>query len=237
MRIGPARNRFRGTCGNWPPDLGGLLEHLSRQDLITNLVTLWVVLDPISTIPIFLALTPGMSAAYRRRLATIAVLIGAGVLLFFIVAGQLLLGALGIPLYSFQIAGGIVLFLFALSMVFGQTKPQHAREIEAPADPDASIAVYPLAIPTIAGPGAMLAVVLLTDNARYSPMQQVDTVAMLLAVLFVLWAALLVANPISRVIGAAGANILARVMGLILAAVAVDNVLKAAAVYVRAAVG
>nr|WP_132804734.1 MarC family protein [Tepidamorphus gemmatus] len=210
---------------------------MSWQDFVTNLATLWVVLDPVSTVPIFLALTPGMAAARRRKLATIAVLIAAAVLMFFIIAGQLLLGALGIPLYSFQIAGGIVLFLFALNMVFGQTKPQQAQEMSAPADPDASVAVYPLAIPAIAGPGAMLAVVLLTDNDRYSPMQQADTVAMLLAVLFVLWLALLAANPISRVIGAAGANILGRVMGLILAAVAVDNVLKAAAVYVRAAMG
>lgn len=200
-------------------------------------MTLWVVLDPVSTVPVFLALTPGMAATRRRRLATVAVLISAGVLLFFIAAGQTLLRALGIPLYSFQIAGGIVLFLFALNMVFGTTKPQHAREIEAPAEPDSSIAVYPLAIPAIAGPGAMLAVVLLTDNDRYSVVEQLDTVAMLFAVLFILWLALLAANPISRVIGAAGANILARVMGLILAAVAVDNVLRAAAVYVRAAMG
>lgn len=200
-------------------------------------MTLWVVLDPISTVPIFLALTPGMAPARRRTLATIATLIAAGILLFFIAAGQLLLGALGIPLYSFQIAGGIVLFLFALNMVFGQSRAHHAADTAAREEPDSSFAVYPLAIPTIAGPGALLAVVLLTDNDRFSVMQQLDTVAMLFAVLLVLWLALMAANPISRVIGAAGANILARIMGLILAAVAVDNVLRAAAIYVRAAMG
>ena len=126
-----------------------------------------------------------------------------------------------------------MLFLFALNMIFGQTKPQAAQNMSPP-DPDESVAVYPLAIPTIAGPGAMLAVVLLTDNERFSLMQQIDTVAMLLAILLILWIALMAANPISRVIGASGANVLARIMGLLLAAVAADNVLKAASIYIRA---
>jgi len=211
-----------------------VLEHLDWKDFVTNFVTLWVVLDPISTVPIFLALTPGMAADRRRILATKAVLISAAVLLFFITAGQFLLEALEIPLYSFQIAGGIVLFIFALNMIFGESKPQTAEKLEAPA-PDESIAVYPLAIPAIAGPGAMLAVVLLTDKERYSFGQQVDTVAMLLVILLVLWLALMAANPISRLIGASGANVLSRIMGLLLAAVAADNVLRAAKDYVAAA--
>jgi multiple antibiotic resistance protein len=205
---------------------------LIQQDIATSFVTLWVVLDPISTISVFLALTPGMTLARRRVLATRAVIISALVLVFFIVAGQILLEAMGIPLYSFQIAGGIVLFLFALNMVFGQTKPQAAETIEPP-EPDESVAVFPLAIPTIAGPGAMLAVVLLTDNARNSFREQADTVGVMLIVLFVTWVALMLANSISKVIGSAGANVLARIMGLLLATVAANNVLAAIRVYVE----
>jgi len=196
-------------------------------------VTLWVVLDPISTISVFLALTPGMTVAQRRVLATRAIIISALVLLFFIFAGQLLLDLMGIPLYSFQIAGGIVLFLFALNMVFGQTKPQAAEKME-PAEPDQSIAVFPLAIPTIAGPGSMLAVVLLTDNTRKSFGEQADTVVVMLVVLLISWILLILANPISKVIGLAGANVLARIMGLLLATVAANNVLQAIMVYAAA---
>jgi multiple antibiotic resistance protein len=198
-------------------------------------VTLWVVLDPISAVPLFLALTPGMAARRRRMIATKAVLISFVVLLFFIIAGQVLLNALNIPLYSFQIAGGIVLFLFALTMIFGQAKPKPTQEEMA--ESDTEIAVHPLAIPGIAGPGAMLAVVLLTDKQRYSFGEQADTVGMLVVILALVWLGLLLANPISRLIGASGANVVGRVMGLILAAVAADNVLKAAKIYVNAAVG
>ena len=198
---------------------GTALDHFINQDLATDFVTLWVVLDPISTISVFLALTPGMTVAQRRALATRAIIISALVLLFFIFAGQLLLELMGIPLYSFQIAGGIVLFLFALNMVFGQTKPQ-AAETMKPAEPDQSIAVFPLAIPTIAGPGSMLAVVLLTDNTRKSFGEQADTVIVMLVVLLISWILLILANPISKVIGLAGANVLARIMGLLLATVA-----------------
>lgn len=216
--------------------MGAKLIQLHWHELVTNFVTLWVMLDPISTVGFFLALTPGMVAAERRVLATKAVLIAAAVLLFFILAGQFLLSALNIPLYSFQIAGGIVLFLFALNMIFGHTKPQVA-ESSPGAEPDESIAVFPLAIPGIAGPGAMLVVVLLTDKERYSFGQQVDTVVLLLVVLFLLWLALMLANPISRIIGASGANVIARVMGLLLAAVAANNVLQAARVYIATAAG
>lgn len=194
-------------------------------------MTLWVVLDPISTVPIFLALTPGLDAAQRRGLATKAALIAVLILLFFIFAGQFLLEALGIPLYAFQIAGGIVLFVFALNMIFGQTKPQTAETIK-PSDQDDSLAVFPLATPAIAGPGAMLAVVLLTDHERYSFGEQIDTVAMVVVIMVVLWLALLAANPINRLIGASGANILARIMGLLLATVAANSVLKAIEIYV-----
>ena len=92
--------------------------------LLEQFVTLWVVIDPIGTVPVFIALTGSLSPAQRRAVAIKAVLVAAGVLLFFLVAGQILLEALGISLDSFRISGGIILFLFALTMIFGKSKPE-----------------------------------------------------------------------------------------------------------------
>ena len=186
-------------------------------------VTLFVVIDPIGTLPVFLFATTGVPAHLHRRFALRAVGIAALVLLGFLVAGQLLLETLGLRLGSFQIAGGIVLFLFALTMVFGEAKP--AREIEEAERDHLSGAVFPLAMPSIASPGAMLAIVILTDNHRHSIEEQAVTAALLLAVLAITLALLLLAGPIQRVIGASGASVVSRVMGIVLATVAVDSVL------------
>jgi multiple antibiotic resistance protein len=102
------------------------------ENLLEQFVTLWVVIDPIGSVPVFIAVTAGMSAAARRSTALKAALVSAGVLLFFLVFGQLLINALGIGLLSFQVAGGIVLFLFALTMIFGESKNEtDIRDVEA----------------------------------------------------------------------------------------------------------
>ncbi|MEC9342716.1 MAG: MarC family protein, partial [Pseudomonadota bacterium] len=145
------------------------------------------------------------------------------VLLLFLLVGQFLLEALGLRLGSFQIAGGIVLFLFAISMIFGDSKP--AREIvEAERDHLAG-AVFPLAMPSIASPGAMLAIVILTDNNRNTIADQAVTASLLLLVLLLTLGLLLLATQIHRLIGQTGASVISRVMGIILAAVAVDSVM------------
>ena len=194
------------------------------QEHITDFVTLFVVIDPIGSLSIYLAATATMKPVPRRRVAVFSVLAAFGVLVFFIVAGQLLLGAMGIPLRAFQIAGGIVLFLFALTMVLGSDTEEPKRKRQG--DPIA-IAIYPVAIPAIAGPGAMLAVVLLTDNDRFDLADQMTTTLALALVLAVQLVIFLAAGPISRAIGAGGANIIRRVMGMILAAVAVNMALTA----------
>ena len=189
---------------------------------ISDFVTVWVVVDPIGTIPVFIALTASMSSGERRRAALRAAVASAAILLAFIVLGQILLEALQISLVSFQIAGGIVLFLFALQMIFGPGKPE--RELsEAGANPQ-DVAIFPLAVPSLASPGAMLAVVVLTDNNRYSIQEQAVTTGLMLLVILAALLLMLAAGFINRLIGVAGASILSRVMGLILAAVAVDNV-------------
>jgi multiple antibiotic resistance protein len=172
---------------------------------------------------VFLAVTAGVTAPAKRRIATLAVLFALGVCLFFIVLGQIIVEAMGISLRAFQIAGGIVLFLFAASMILADPKePAGGGDGGV-----ASLAVYPLAIPAIAGPGTMLTVMLLTDNDRFSVVDQAITSGVVVAVLLVQYVLLLLAEPVSRVIGRSGANILRRVMGMILASVAVNAVLTA----------
>ncbi|WP_299419929.1 MarC family protein [uncultured Shimia sp.] len=200
------------------------------MDLFERFVTLWVVIDPIGTIPVFIAVTAAMTAPERRKTALLAAAVSAGVLLFFLVFGQLLIDGLGISLLSFQIAGGIVLFLFALTMIFGESKPdsdKHAADADAELDEKPSPAVFPLAVPSLASPGAMLAIVLLTDNNTVAIPDQLITGAVMLVVLLCAYLCMLAAGPIIRVIGNSGAAIVSRVMGMILASVAADLVIGA----------
>lgn len=195
------------------------------ERLLTEFVKLWVVIDPIGTLPVFLAVTAGMSAADARRVAMRGVLVAFAVLVFFVVAGQVLLTAMEIELSSFQIAGNIVLFLFALSMIFGETKLEEEQKMIRGADLER--AVYPLAIPSIASPGAMLTVMTLTDNSRFSLAEQAETVVEIAIILAITLLLLFGASRIIAVIGNAGASVISRVMGLILASVAVDGIIKA----------
>ena len=194
------------------------------QERLTEFVTLWVVVDPLGSVSVFLAVTAGLDPSVRRKAAILSILVAFVALLFFIVAGQVLLTAMGISLPSFQIAGGIVLFLFALRMVLGSVA---ADPGQTKASGGLDVAVFPLGIPSVAGPGAMLTVVLLTDNDRFDLVDQALTVAVLAIVLVLTLALFLLAEPVARLIGKSGANIISRVMGMVLAAVAVDMVLKA----------
>ncbi len=196
------------------------------QNVFEEFVVLWVVIDPIGTIPVFVSFTAGIAAAERRAIALQAAAVAAGVLLFFLVAGQFLLEALKISLPAFQIAGGLVLFLFALTMIFGESKPEAETE-SLEGSKQQSPAVFPLAVPSLASPGAMLAIVLLTDNNRFSISEQAITAGTMLAVIAAAYLLMLAAGPIVRVIRTSGAAIVSRVMGMILAAVAVDNVINA----------
>ena len=145
------------------------------------------------------------------------------VLLGFLVGGQYLLENLGLRLGSFQVAGGIILFLFALSMIFGDPKP--TQEIEAAERDHLAGAVFPLAMPSIASPGAMLAIVILTDNHTNQISDQLVTAGLLLVVLLFTLVLLLLAGRIGHLMGTTGASVISRVMGIILATVAVDATL------------
>lgn len=201
------------------------------HSLLEQFVTLWVVIDPIGTIPVFIAVTAGMGLAARRKTALMAALVSAAVLMFFLVFGQVLIDALDIGLNSFQVAGGIILFLFALTMMFGESKQdveqREAEEDLADKSHETNVAIFPLAVPSLASPGAMLAVVMLTDNNRFSVADQSMTALIMLSVVAVAYVLMLLAEPILRLIGRSGAAIVSRVMGMILASVAVNSVLSA----------
>lgn len=194
------------------------------QERLNEFVTLLIVVNPISALSMFLALAGDREPPAQRRIALMAVAVSFGVLLFFVVAGGLLLEKMGISLRSFQVAGGIVLFLVALDMVRGASFTPPAALAK---DHATSLAIYPLAIPKIAGPGTMLTVVLVTDDHRFDLLQLSLTTGVIALVLVITLVALLLAGPISRVIGAAGTAILGRVMGMLLIALAVHTVLSA----------
>lgn len=191
-------------------------------DYVSTFIFFFAVIDPIGSVPVFLAVTGQFNEKARRRIALKATLVAAVVLLFFVVAGEVILTAMAIPLSAFQIAGGIVLFLFALTMIFGESKPDEEIKL---ATSGSETAVFPLAIPSIASPGAMLGAVLMTENGRYSLIEQAQTGGTILTVLVIVFVLLLSANWIHRLIGSSGASIVSRVMGLILASVATANVL------------
>lgn len=197
------------------------------QERVNEFVTLLIVVNPIAALPVFLAVTAGFDAAKQRRVALIAVLASFGVLLLFIIGGGVVLEKLGISLRSFQIAGGIILFLVALDMVRGAS---YAPAVGT-GDQATDVAIYPLAVPKIAGPGTMLTVVLLTDDHRFDIVQLSLTTGVLAVVLAITLVVLLLAAPIARLIGAAGTSIISRVMGMILMALAVHTVLSAFAAW------
>ena len=184
---------------------------------------IFAVVDPIGSIPVYLEATKHFDDVQKRKVAVRATALAFGILLFFIVIGQVIFEGMSVSLDAFQISGGVILFLFALTMVFGDGKP---NEEKSQISDYKHVTVFPIAIPSIASPGAILAVVLLTDNHRYSIEQQVVTTALVLLVLAVTGLMLLGATRLQRVIGDYGITVISKIMGLILAAYAVQSILS-----------
>ena len=186
-------------------------------------VTMFVVIDPIGLAPLFIALTKGMSAQHRFAVGLRACLIAAGLLTVFGLAGETILTAVGITMPAFQIAGGILLFSTSLDMLFErrtQRRSGHAAQV-----PDPS--VFPLAMPLIAGPGAMASMILLVgQTADWGGVLAVH--AVMLAVLGIVLVFFLVATPIERVLGDTGTMVVTRLLGMLLAALSVQFVLNGA---------
>jgi multiple antibiotic resistance protein len=198
------------------------------QQPLKFFVVFFVVVEPVSLIPLFTSLTAGAATAYKRRMALKAMSVAAAILVLFSLGGASFLALMGISLEAFRIFGGLLLFLLALEMVFAResgtrTSSGEAAESRRRAD----ISVFPLAFPFIAGPGA-LATILLWFGPLQLPAQTALFVAYLIAVMLVLVIALLLmllADPLMRVIGVTGANVASRLLGVILGALAVQFVL------------
>lgn len=193
------------------------------HDLISTYVFFFAVIDPIGTVPVFIAATQQYDLKTKRLIALKASLTAAIVLIFFVIAGEIVLSVLAIPLPAFQVSGGIVLFLFALTMIFGEGKPESEINLTKQ---HTETAVFPLAIPSIASPGAMLGAVMLTDKNYFNVYQQIETALVMLLVIANVLIFLLAASWIDKMIGKSGASIISRIMGFILAAVAVTSVLS-----------
>jgi multiple antibiotic resistance protein len=193
---------------------------------VTAFVTFFVVIDPPGCAPIFASLTRGEEAARRRKLAIRSVAIAAAILLFFALLGEDLLRSLGITLAAFRIAGGIMLFLIALEMVFEKRtarRENRAQEVHATPEHE-DISVFPMGIPMIAGPGSIASAMLLT--ARSSGLDQTLVVlAALAAVLLLTLIALLAAGSLMRLLGHKVEAMITRLLGVILAALAVQFVI------------
>lgn len=185
--------------------------------------TLLVIVDPIGTVPAFLALAGSRPAAEQRRIAGKAVLVAAGLMAFFALGGAWLLRHLGISLGAFRVAGGLLLFRIAVDMVFAQHERETAEE-EQEAKTRADISVFPLAIPLIAGPGTLASVMILAGEAQTRPLGLAMLLATGAAVLVLCYFALRLSRRVGQALGQTGVNVITRVFGILLAALAVQYV-------------
>lgn len=190
---------------------------------LSAFTTLFVAIGPVELAAMFLALTPGLGARIRRRLALVAAGVAAGVLLAFALGGIELLSLIGVGLPAFRTAGGVLLLMTSAEMLLrshtGLTSITPPEEMEAKQQPD--IAIFPLAIPLTAGPGSMTAIVLLMGRA-YTHMAEGMVLLALLANVLLAYAAMLMSQALMRVLGTTGVNVVARVSGILLAALAMQ---------------
>lgn len=199
-----------------------MIDPALMQDAINAFTTLFVVIDPVGNAPIFLALTAGASVAQRRNIAFRGVLVAGVILTLFALAGDAVLAFVGISMPAFRIAGGLLLFLTAIDMLFEKrTERREQRADEPVADPS----VFPLALPLIAGPGSITAVILLMHEHDGSLEGQGMVLGVVAVMLLLTLAFLLMAPLLERVLRRTGTMVITRVLGMLLAALAVQFVL------------
>lgn len=195
-------------------------------DLIVNaVVTLLVTIDPAGLAPLFLAVTGGMDSAQRKQVALRSCLMGFGILVVFVIAGSGILTLFGITLPAFRVAGGLLLFWIAFEMIFEKRQERHEETAQKAitADQVRSVAIFPLAIPLLAGPGAISAGILLSNDFA-SPTQRTGLILIIGAIIFVTYLVFLVAEKVDKLLGETGRSVLTRLLGVILSALAVQFV-------------
>ncbi len=193
---------------------------------LSAFITFFVVIDPPGCAPIYAGLSAGATPAHRRSMAVRAVFVASIILFAFAAFGETLLRSLGISLASFRIAGGIMLFLIALEMVFEKrTERREDRAAKIAATPEVEdVSIFPMAMPMIAGPGSIASVMLMMSR-NHGVENVVVVLAALLTILLLTLAALIAAGPIMRVLGAKIEAVITRILGVLLAALAVQFVI------------
>ncbi|MEZ4849281.1 MAG: MarC family protein [Bacteroidia bacterium] len=193
------------------------------QAIITKILFLIAVIDPLGSVPVYLEATKQFDEKHKKKIAVRASFVAFGILLFFILVGQIILEGMEVSLDAFQISGGVILFLFALTMIFGEGKPESEKHLIKDYK---HVTIFPVAIPSIASPGAIMAVVLMTDNHLYSITEQAITTFLVLIVIGLTMSLLLAANIVQKRIGEYGITVISKIMGLILASYAVQSILS-----------
>jgi multiple antibiotic resistance protein len=202
---------------------------------IRAFVTFFTIIDPVGLAPVVIGLTAHLEEAQRRRVVTRAVIISAAIIAFFALVGRFLLDHLGINLYAFNIAGGLLLFLVAVDMLFGRssgTRETKAESEEAMTRED--ISIFPLAIPMIAGPGTIATTILYVGLATPNLLDMLSVAAAILSALFAAWLVMRSSMWIIRRIGRTGILVLSRILGIVLAALATQFVLNGIVAFVQA---
>jgi multiple antibiotic resistance protein len=193
------------------------------EQLIKFFVVFFVVVEPISLIPLFAGLTEGATPNYKRNMAGKAAAIALGICVLFAIAGAKFLDVMGITLSSFRIAGGTLLFLISLEMVFARpsgsrsTTPEREESLKRE-----DISVFPLAFPFIAGPGALATILLTAGEISGKPVLFIGFLAVVTVVLVICWCLMLAAPRLMNVLGVTGAAVMSRLSGVVLAALAVQ---------------
>lgn len=201
---------------------------------ISSFVTFLTVIDPVGLAPVVLGLTSHFSSEQRNEIVTRAILISSGIILFFAVVGRILLDHLGIALYAFNIAGGALLFLVAVDMLFGRpsgTRETKAEEEEAMTRED--ISVFPLAIPMIAGPGTIATTILYVGQAAIHPINLVAVAIAITGALLIAWLAMRSCTWLLKYVGKTGILVISRILGILLAALAVQFMLNGIATFIQ----
>ncbi|MBN9022569.1 MAG: MarC family protein [Rhizobiales bacterium] len=192
-----------------------------------SFATLFVTADPIGLVPIFIAIAGSHSVADQRAIALRAVVIAGTILIAFAILGDSILTFFGVRIPAFEIAGGMLLFVIGFQMVFSQGEPKREGPAAPPAQADLTqIAVFPLAIPMISGPGSISATVLLATHEDEGFPERVMLIGVILALMALTYAAMLLAHPINRVLGNTGRVVITRLLGVILAAMAIDFIVR-----------
>ena len=193
--------------------------------LVKAFLTLFVVIDPIGLAPIFITLAGNRSSVEQARIARQAILVAGAIVLAFTLGGTLLLSYLGITIEAFQVAAGVLLFKIAVDMVFAQRERETEEEKKEAQSRD-DISVFPLAIPLIAGPGTLASILILVSEANAYSFGLVMVLAIAATVLLIAYALLLLSRHLAHFLGQTGINVVTRVLGVLLSALAVQYITR-----------